>query len=115
MAEYIERDSFLAACGMAGEQIASFVRTMADASVADVVSRRAYNQVMWERDIAIAQLSEIGKGFGQKMDDVKLVVFCRDCENYHYNEKCGMNKCDLLGAFLPTDWYCKGGTRRCET
>ena len=37
---------------------------------ADVVTRDAYAQVVWERDTAIAQLKEIGKGLGEKMDDV---------------------------------------------
>ena len=37
---------------------------------ADVVTRDVYAQVVWERDTAIAQLKEIGKGLGEKMDDV---------------------------------------------
>lgn len=33
--------------------------------------KAAYEQVKWERDVAIAQLNEIGVGLGQKMDDIK--------------------------------------------
>lgn len=36
---------------------------------ADVVSAGAYEQTAWERDTAIAQLAEIGKAFGETMDD----------------------------------------------
>ena len=41
---------------------------------ADVVSVSAYKQVMWERDVAVEQLKQIGKGIGEAMDDVALVV-----------------------------------------
>lgn len=34
----------------------------------DTVSLEAFKQVMWERDIAIAQLKELGYGFGQKIE-----------------------------------------------
>ena len=37
-------------------------------------------QIRWERGIAIEQLHQIGKEFGEKMDDVHKVVFCKDCE-----------------------------------
>ena len=41
---------------------------------ADVVSVSAYKQVMWERDVAVEQLKQIGKGLGETMDDVALVA-----------------------------------------
>jgi len=37
---------------------------------ADVVEQSVVDQIRWERDTAIAQLAEIGKGFGETMDDV---------------------------------------------
>ena len=40
---------------------------------ADVVSRGVLEQVMWERNLAVSQLAEIGKGLGEKMDDVVKV------------------------------------------
>lgn len=39
----------------------------------DTVSRGAFEQVMWERDVAIGQLKELGYGFGQKVEP------CEDC------------------------------------
>jgi len=38
------------------------------------ISKGAYTQVVWERDVAISQLAAIGKGLGEKMDDVAPVV-----------------------------------------
>ena len=37
----------------------------------DSVPQRVVDQIKWERDIALSQLKEIGKGLGEKMDDVK--------------------------------------------
>lgn len=33
----------------------------------DMVSRDCYNQVRWERDIAISQLEELGYSLGEKI------------------------------------------------
>ena len=38
----------------------------------DVVSRELFDQIKWERDIALGQLEELGIGFGQKIDGVYL-------------------------------------------
>lgn len=43
----------------------------------DVVSREEYEQVRWERDVAIEQLSQIGKSFGEKMDDIATMRYGR--------------------------------------
>ena len=45
-----------------------------DAPTADVVSKGAYDQCDWERIVALTQLKEIGKGLGERMDDVRPVV-----------------------------------------
>ena len=39
-----------------------------------VVSHSAYEQVAWERDLAIRQLQDIGKGLGERMDDIKSII-----------------------------------------
>lgn len=44
----------------------------------------AIDQIRWERDTAIEQLSEIGKGLGERMDDVEKVVRCKDCKFASY-------------------------------
>lgn len=36
----------------------------------DSVSQSVVDQIRWERDTALEQLAEIGKGLGEKMDDV---------------------------------------------
>ena len=54
------------------------------APAADVVSRATFEQVMWERDVAIQQLKDLGVGFGEKAD-VAPVVRCKECI---YQESC---------------------------
>ena len=38
-----------------------------------MVSNSVFEQVKWERDVALSQLEEIGKGLGEKMDDIKAL------------------------------------------
>ena len=52
----------------------SIASDLEDIEPADVVSVSAYKQVMWERDVAVEQLKQIGKGLGEAMDDVALVA-----------------------------------------
>lgn len=52
-----------------------------NAPTIDAVSKGVYDQVCWERDVAIAQLEELGIGFGQKKPDMVEVVRCKDCEH----------------------------------
>lgn len=39
----------------------------------DAVSKSVYDQVCWERDVAIAQLEELGIGFGQVKPDIEVI------------------------------------------
>lgn len=43
----------------------------------DAVSKGVYDQVRWERDVAIAQLEELGIGFGQKKPDIDVVQLAK--------------------------------------
>lgn len=74
----------------------------------DAVERSAFEQVAWERDIAIKQLADIGKSLGEKMDDVAKVVRCRECAVPH-NEKTGCPK--LLGVVTAPGFFCGFGVR----
>jgi len=49
-------------------------KIVADLPSVDVVSVSAYKQVMWERDVAVEQLKQIGKGLGEAMDDATLIA-----------------------------------------
>lgn len=48
-----------------------YVQDIDDAHTVEAVSKGLFDQIKWERDIAIGQLKEIGCELGQKMDDVK--------------------------------------------
>ena len=50
-----------------------------EAPAADVVSRGVFEQIKWERDMAMQQLEEHGIPFGAKAD-VVAVVRCKDCD-----------------------------------
>lgn len=69
-------------------------------------------QIRWERDTAIEQLSEIGKGLGERMDDVEKVVRCKDCE-YYTEEERWCRRLGLCGAFDKND-YCSHAERRTD-
>lgn len=69
MKEYIEREAILKhktlIPGFVGEYVSA--DRIKKARAADVVSRAAFDQVMWERDVAIQQLREdYGVGLGEK-------------------------------------------------
>jgi len=53
--------------------LASMNDSLKSIPASDVVSRDAYDQTDWERCVALAQLKEIGKGLGERMDDVRPV------------------------------------------
>lgn len=36
--------------------------------------KELYEQIKWERDVAISQLEDIGCGLGRKMDDIKAAI-----------------------------------------
>ena len=75
MAEYIEREAVNALIeAECSPKVAAFLNHAIDnIPAADVVPVGLLEQVEWERDIALAQLAEIGKSLGEKMDDVRPV------------------------------------------
>ena len=92
------------------------VRRLKDIPAADVVSRGAYDQTDWERCVALTQLKEIGKSLGERMDDVRPVVLCRDCVNYGemlsgYDHRLICHKFALTTK--PDDFCSRGERRNC--
>lgn len=54
----------------------------------DVVSAGAYEQVAWERDLAVQQLKDYGVGLGQrKNENLVKVTHCRDCKYGDYDSE----------------------------
>jgi hypothetical protein len=77
---------------------------------ADFISRKAYEQVKWERDTAIEQLKSYGVSLFEDADVVK-VVRCKEC--VYANEKgdtCYFGE----GRFVTPEHYCSNGERKCE-
>lgn len=78
---------------------------------ADVVSRGLFDQIRWERDIAIDQLDKIGKTLGEKMDNVTSVVRCKDCKFLMFSDGYGECRRSHFGIVSPND-YCSKGVRK---
>lgn len=81
MDEYIRKEDVTKMCGdwyvEQGEEegfIGTVNQMLGMFPPADVVSVSAYKQVMLDRDVAVEQLKQIGKGLGEAMDDVVLVA-----------------------------------------
>ena len=72
MSEYIDRKVVLNILSSKNAPWDGYQKVL-ELHAADVVSKAAYDQVAWERNLAEEQLKSIGKSFGEKMDDVQLV------------------------------------------
>ena len=116
--EYIRKQDAADVIANTAKIVASFnyqyaIDALLALAPADVVPVSAYKQVMWERDIAVEQLKQIGKGLGEVMDDVVPVVFCKDCKFYtsmRPDIKTGI--CDLNVHHMGDDGFCSEGERR---
>lgn len=122
MTEYIEREAvkghLRSYAGMFTDELGFAVSLEAVLNgidfqpAADVVSRAAFDQVMWERDTAMEQLKEHGIPFGGKAD-VVAVVRCKDCvwwDNDSDLPWC-VNKFVGLVCSRPND-FCSYGEKR---
>lgn len=85
------------------------------APTANVVSREVFEQVKWERNMALQTLQEHGIGLGEKTDVVK-VVRCKECQHCIVNKNhpdkpliCTMTK--MCGTTSP-EWHCAAGKRK---
>lgn len=129
MSEYIRRQDAVGALGVKPTVLCEFDdyaqgrqnqwtdarKAIESLETADVVPLSAYKQVMWERDTAVEQLNQIGKSFGEVMDDVAPVVRCKDCKFYtsmRPDLKTGI--CDLNVHHMGDDGFCSYGERREE-
>ena len=57
----------------------------------------AFEQVAWERNIALEQLEELGLSLGQKFG----------CEYCRFKRMSGKNLwCDIFDKIMPEDGYC---------
>lgn len=84
------------------------------APIVDAVSPSVVEQYKWERDVAIAQLEELGIGFGQKKPDMVEVVRCKDCKAFGKSPWGNFPKgwCKTHGCHHGQDYYCASGKRK---
>lgn len=80
-------------------------------SKSDSVSRGVYDQVVWERNVAMQQLNEHGIPFGGIAPDVKKIVRCKDCvhDNLTTCPLCYIEKQSLIFVNHDPNFYCGKG------
>lgn len=80
-------------------------------SKSDSVSRNVYEQVAWERNIAMQQLNEHGIPFGGIAPDVKKIVRCKNCvhENLTTCPLCYIENQSLIFVNHDPNFYCGKG------
>lgn len=87
--DYHIKDSAVFFCD--NQRVLTDALTMLKESVPQGVA----DQIRWERDTALSQLEEIGKGLGEKMDDIVAMMkeqeaveptLIREGRNKHYND-----------------------------
>ena len=66
---------------------------------------QAYAQACRVRDMALAQLEDIGAGYAEKMDDFVRVVRCKDCKHWDFGD------CYRQELTRPDD-FCSYGERK---
>ena len=78
-----------------------------------VVAWDVYEQVRWERDIAISQLKELGIGLGQIMPDMVEVVRCKDCVHWQPEPMGDVKMCykGALGRWTEPEFFCACGEK----
>jgi metal-sulfur cluster biosynthetic enzyme len=80
----------------------------------DAVPIGAVEQIRWERDMAMQQLSEHGIPFGGNADDVIKVCRCKECQWFDANGDYYDSYCDKNGISVEEDFYCADGERRTD-
>ena len=89
------------------------LRCIEQSPAIDAVSIGVYEQVRWERDVAIAQLEELGIGFGQKKPDMVKVVRCKDCKHSEDNNCPNLGEslryCLCFDTLVASDGFCHKG------
>ncbi len=133
MPEYIEREAIeypylymsmwglnSSTCKVYNEGVKAVHDVISAIPAADVVSRAAFDQVMWERDVAMEQLKEHGIPFGGEAD-VVAVVRCKECKHFletkgiDSGKPCGYGLCKLptgIRGLVSADDFCSYGERR---
>ena len=68
------------------------------------VSQGVVDQICWERDTALSQLEEIGKGFGEKMDDIVAALKKQEAVKPTWNR--GKPFCGACGLQIHSCKFC---------
>ena len=80
----------------------------------DAVARACFDRILKENDVMREQLASIGKKSGDRVDDLRSVVLCRDCKHselwYGDKSRCFLWHEDGIDVF--NDGFCNYGEKR---
>lgn len=99
-----------------GEKIAEAIDMAIEAIRHDVI----FEQIKWERDVALQTLEEHGIGLGQKCDaevvsaDAVEVVRCKECFHRVHDEERGLYYCEKYygQGDVSDENFCQWGERK---
>lgn len=82
--------------------------------VVGAVLRKASDGILWENEVMREQLTDIGKSFGEKMDDVVKVVRCKDCKHSRADDVFGGRWCQFPESIkrVREEFFCANGERK---
>lgn len=89
----------------------AFLESIDDAPTVEAIPKGVYEQVKWERDMAVQQLNDYGVQLGEKADCVR-VVRCKDCYFKRINsftKGCEIARCTLHEMGVALDDFCSYG------
>lgn len=110
MINYINRDFAIELCRPIKEEEEGLpLRILKNIPLERVVTRDAFDQILWERDVMEEQLHSIGKGLGEKMDNIKKIKYGKNIADYSSMFQCSecswecydMHECDSDFNFCP--------------
>ena len=103
MTEYVKKSEVLDTLWKADGITYHGIEVLNHMPAEDVVQRETLEQVYWERDTALQQLAEIGKGLGQKMTGQWI------WDVAYYDEDgcpCIVSRCNQCGEPNPQTVFC---------
>lgn len=82
MTNCINRDFAIELCRPMKDEEGLPLRILKNIPLERVVSRDAFEQILWEHDVMEEQLHSIGKSLGEKMDDVRKINYGKNISDY---------------------------------
>lgn len=109
MIDYINRELAIELCRPMKEEQGLPLRILKNIPSKNVVTRDVFDQILWEHDVMEEQLHSIGKGLGEKMNNIRSVKYGKNISDYSSMFECSecgwkcydIYECDSEFNFCP--------------